>query len=41
MLNQEISLPCDDCVNPDACLTRCLVNEVIEEDIAAIRGENE
>ena len=37
----DAQLPCDDCVNPDACLTRCGINEVIQEDVATIREETE
>ena len=34
---------CDDCVYPDYCSSecRCVIQEVIREDIGAIRGESE
>lgn len=34
-------VPCDDCVNPSGCLTRCRIEEYHQEnsDVAAQRGE--
>lgn len=40
MKEQEF-VPCDDCVNPSGCLTRCAIQEYIvtNSDIAEQRGE--
>ena len=39
----EEFIVCNDCVNPNyySSDSRCVIKEVIEEDIAAIRGEGE
>lgn len=31
MNNQSESLPCDDCVNPGACLTQCIIKSTITQ----------
>jgi hypothetical protein len=33
--------PCEDCVDPNACGNECVVQGRINENVAAIRGENE
>ncbi len=30
---------CTHCIDPDGCITRCKINEYLDEDIAQIRGE--
>ena len=32
---------CEDCPNPDSCLTECVINSYVNEDVAKIRGEDE
>lgn len=32
---------CEDCPNPDNCLTECVINSYVNEDVAKIRGEDE
>jgi hypothetical protein len=29
-MNEEF-VTCDDCVNPDGCITRCVIQEIINE----------
>ena len=40
-MEEQEFVPCDDCVNPSGCLTRCGIQELINEnvDIAEQRGE--
>ena len=41
-MNEQNFVPCDDCLNPDGCLTICGIQEYIKEntDVATQRGEN-
>lgn len=41
MNEDEDFTPCEDCVQPDGCLSRCSIQEYIKEntDIAFQRGE--
>ncbi len=32
---------CEDCPNPNNCLTECVINSYVNEDVAKIRGEDE
>jgi len=36
------NFPCPDCTNPNKCwVDGCQVKQIIKEDVAAIRGEDE
>jgi len=40
-MNELEFVPCDDCTNPDGCITRCGIQEFLNENknVAEQRGE--
>ena len=40
-MTEQEPTPCDDCVDPARCLSQCIIQEILKEDVAAIREETE
>jgi hypothetical protein len=40
-MNEQEFVPCDDCTNPDGCITRCGIQDYLNENknVAYQRGE--
>ena len=38
-MEEKDFVPCDDCPNPESCITRCGIQEYISENVAEQRGE--